>query len=150
MTLRHERGLKAVAWSPDGRYLATAGDAGVVKVRKALPGRELLTLQGHTGKVDRLAFSPDSRKLASAGVDKTLRIWDLDDGREICALDGVTGDQSWSPDGKRHAMGRMARSESGTRPNGRCCSNCTIRAVVSRRQRSGMGVAWPQAAKREP
>jgi hypothetical protein len=65
-----------VAFSPDGRRLASNTDYGTVNVWDALTGQQVLALQGHTGKVSSVAFSPDGRRLASASVDQTIRIWD--------------------------------------------------------------------------
>jgi WD40 repeat protein len=66
-----------VAFSPDGRYLATAGEDRAVRVWEAATGRERLALRGHDETVRRVAFRPDGRYLASAGDDRTVRVWDL-------------------------------------------------------------------------
>ncbi len=56
----------SVAFSPDGKRLASASVDETVKVWDAATGQETLTLKGHTGRVISVAFSPDGKRLASA------------------------------------------------------------------------------------
>jgi tetratricopeptide (TPR) repeat protein len=65
-----------VAFSPDGRRLASASDDETVKLWDVASGQELRTLKGHTGPVLSVAFSPDGWRLASAGDDRMVKIWD--------------------------------------------------------------------------
>jgi WD40 repeat protein len=65
-----------VAFSPDGRRLASASRGNTVKLWDAATGQEVLTLKGHTSAVTSVAFSPDGRRLASASQDSTVRVWD--------------------------------------------------------------------------
>ena len=79
-----------MAFSPDGRRLASASHDGTVKVWDATTGQETLTLHGHTGQVSSVAFSPDGRRLASAGNDRTVKVWDAATGQEALTLHGHT------------------------------------------------------------
>jgi WD40 repeat protein len=95
-----------VAWSPDGKRLATGSDDGATKVWDAADGRELFSLKGHTHSVVTVSRSPDSKRLATGSYDATAKVWDAADGRELFSLKGHTGyvsHVSWSPDGKRLA-----------------------------------------------
>ncbi len=69
--------LHAVAYAPGGAFVATAGDAGRVRVWDPRTGRTWVTLTGHAGAVSGLAFSPDGTTIASAGADGTVRLWVL-------------------------------------------------------------------------
>jgi serine/threonine protein kinase len=114
LTLRHTGMLHSVAFSLDGKRLASAGGAFVVpgkgsplvKVWDAQTGQELLSLKGQTGQVMSVAFSPDGKRLASASFDKTVKVWDAQTGQELLAFkghsDGVRS-LAYSPDGKRLA-----------------------------------------------
>jgi WD40 repeat protein len=75
----HANGLRTVAFSADGRALATGGADGAVCVWEAATGRLRQRFAGHAGNVGALAFSPDGRLLVSGGrePDNTLLVWDL-------------------------------------------------------------------------
>jgi WD40 repeat protein/serine/threonine protein kinase len=104
--LGHRAALHCVAWSPDGKFLATGSADGTAKIWTASGGRELLTLCGHMGGVTSLAWSPEGRRLATASLDGTAKVWDIISGRELLTLkdhESWVTSVSWSPDGKRLA-----------------------------------------------
>ena len=95
-----------MAYSPDGKWLATARSDGIVKMWDAATGQETLTLKGHTGCLYDVAFSPDGKRFASASDDGTAKVWDATTGLEVLTLKGHGGMVSgvaFSPDGQRLA-----------------------------------------------
>ncbi len=104
----HSQKAEGIAFSPDGRYVATGSVDHTIKIWEAATGRELRTLAGHTGAVKAVAFSPDARLLASGGNDGRIKFWELASGRESASLAGhmqsVTAQSvtalAFSPDGR--------------------------------------------------
>jgi WD40 repeat protein len=70
-------GSWSIAWSPDGRVLATGGEDGVIRLWEVLTGQERARLAGHEGPVSALAFTADGARLLSGGSDTTVLVWDL-------------------------------------------------------------------------
>jgi WD40 repeat protein len=71
----HEGPVEALAFSPDGRLLATADQSGTIYLWDVAGGLPLATLTGHHGVAFELAFSPDGTLLISGGLDGTIRLW---------------------------------------------------------------------------
>ncbi len=76
------------AFSPNGRWLATGGDARTIEIWDITTGKVSRTLKGHKQDVCAVAFSPDGRWLASASKDRTVKLWELSTGREVHTLTG--------------------------------------------------------------
>ena len=85
--LGHEAALNTAEFSGDGKYLATAGDDGLVLLWRVEQihsnDQEPIILRGHKGKVVDLAFSYDGKWLVSASWDGTIGLWPLDHGVEL-------------------------------------------------------------------
>jgi WD40 repeat protein/serine/threonine protein kinase len=77
-----------LAYSPDGKRLAAAGDRAVIKVFDPATGRLALTLRGHTEAIRSLAFDGAGGRLASGSDDGTVKVWDARTGKERLALKG--------------------------------------------------------------
>jgi WD40 repeat protein/mono/diheme cytochrome c family protein len=102
-----------VAYSPDGKWMATAsgdpGQFGAVTLWIAEPaggGKPVRDLLESTDSVFAVAFSPDSKLLAAAGADRAIRIWEVDSGKQVALIEDHADwilDLSFSPDGKRLA-----------------------------------------------
>ena len=74
----HKSAVQGIAWSPDGRRLASGGRDHTVKIWDVAVGHkfeELLALRGHNGSVLCVAWHPDGTRLLSAATD-SVRIWD--------------------------------------------------------------------------
>jgi WD40 repeat protein len=69
----------SVAFSPDGRLLASGSRDKTIKLWEVASGSLVRTLTGHTDSVFSVAFSPDGRLLASGSDDNTIRLWDISD-----------------------------------------------------------------------
>jgi serine/threonine protein kinase len=109
----HSQRVYCVAWSPDGRRIASGGADRTVQVWTAKAGRHIYTYPGHIAEVYALAWSPDSRRIASASYDKTVRVWDALTGEHLYTYQGHTKGVwavAWSPDGARIASAGLDKT----------------------------------------
>jgi WD40 repeat protein/serine/threonine protein kinase len=112
LTLQHTDWVDSVAYSPDGKRLASGARDKTVKVWDAQTGQLLFTCKGHTKLVGVVVFSPDGKRLASAsGFDGTVKVWDGQTGQELLSLKGGGVSVAFSPDGKRLASASRGYDE---------------------------------------
>src|SRR5256885_1668958 len=76
----HTRSIYGVAFSPDGKTLASTGRESTIRLWDIHSGRTIRVLSGHTDDVESLQFSADGQLLVSASRDRTLRVWDVRTG----------------------------------------------------------------------
>jgi WD40 repeat protein len=92
-----------VAFSPDGKTLASTSSDNTVRLWDPATRKPLAVLRGHTDMVYAVAFSPDGKTLAGASSDNTVRLWGPGARKPLGRITGHTNTVyavAFSPDGK--------------------------------------------------
>ena len=76
-------GVNALAFSSDGKMLASGGSDNTVQLWNIVTGEPITTFTGHTNGINALTFSPDNRTLASGSADGTVRFWNIKTGDSL-------------------------------------------------------------------
>lgn len=95
----HQETINRIAWSSDGRILASPSDDGTIRLWDVTNRRSLTFFEYPTARG--LAWSPDDQVIASCSIEKAVRLWDLDVGKIVRTMPKSSGAYSlaWSPDG---------------------------------------------------
>ncbi len=110
-SFEHNNVVTSVAFSPNGKQLASASKDGTIKIW-SINGKEVQTLKGHNNYTSSVVFSPNGKYLASASWDKTIKIWSSD-GKELQTLIGHSKEitsVAFSPDGKYLASASLDKT----------------------------------------
>jgi WD40 repeat protein/uncharacterized caspase-like protein len=91
----HGKGVTHVAFSRDGRFLASSSSDNTIKIWDLAARRELRTLTGHTTNIDSMDFSPDGSLLASASDDGGTFLWDANTGEHLLTLISLDDGGEW-------------------------------------------------------
>ena len=96
----HDASITCVAWSPDGRWLASGDSSGTAKIWNAGSGKSIFTLNPHSGAVS-IAWSADSQRIATAGGTRWIRVWNAGNGELILTIPtaGRIDRVAWRNDG---------------------------------------------------
>jgi len=106
----HTDRIPTVAWSPNGKHIASGSLDKTVQVWATNPGEHFqpYIYRGHTAGVQTVAWSPDSNRVASGAIDKTVQVWDALSGEHVAIYAGYTdavNTVAWSPNGNYIATG---------------------------------------------
>ena len=109
----HTETIMSLAFSPDGKTLASASDDRTIKLWVVATGKNTATLGGHTDHVLSVAFSPDGKTLASGSQDETIKLWEIATGNNIATFKGHNRGVAsvvFSPDGRTLVSGSWDKS----------------------------------------
>lgn len=97
----HEGVIRRIAWSPDGKFLASPAGDGTIRIWAADTGECLRVLRGHEGVVYSAAWAPDGRQIVSGGEDGLLNYWNPISGKRLHSVEfsGWVNCLSWSVTG---------------------------------------------------
>jgi WD40 repeat protein len=98
----HGKGVSEVAFSHDGKTIASAATDNTIKLWDVVSQRELRTLTGHIANIESMDFSPDGKLLASASDDGSTFLWDTTTGEHLLTLISLDDGAEWmviTPDG---------------------------------------------------
>ncbi len=119
----HEGGTWGLAFSPDGRQVASCGEDNRACLWDAATGALTAEMRGHESKVRHLGFRPDGARLLTGSADGTVRQWDVKSGKEVePPYERHTGEvlvAAYSPDGRLIASGGTDRVVRVWRATGR-------------------------------
>jgi hypothetical protein len=109
----HKDLILDLAFSPDGRTLASCGYDRLIKLWDPAAGKEVRTLKDHSDAVYGVAFRPDGKLLASGSADRAVKVWDVATGRRLHTLAESTDwvyAVTWNPDGRHLAAAGVDKS----------------------------------------
>src|SRR5262245_12449362 len=109
----HADQIHGLAFSPDGKLLASCGYDRLIKLWDVASSREVRSLTDHSDAVYSVAFSPDGKLLASGSADRAVKVWETATGQRLLTLGDSTDwvyAVCWSPDGKHLAAAGVDKS----------------------------------------
>jgi serine/threonine protein kinase len=96
----HADAVQTLTWSPDGKYIASAGSDSTVQIWEPTTHKVLYVYPGHTGEVCSIMWSRDGKAIVSAGADEIVQVWEATTGYSLKSYaphQGVIRAVAWSP-----------------------------------------------------